>query len=211
MKQELQRIEVALQLLNRHDTVQEPSSGSESQAAPVSTSSKRALSFELLSSAHSQARSVESVRVQPFPLRQDPEPPLAEQATLTQPPGDPELLPGDDAIRVNNLLQELEAVVESWSVELDETLAQIRSLYLEGPIVEGWLESQTAQTGYRLCGLDAEGQSWSYPCPPEQLLSVSLAIARYQKLRQLLHRKQHLENRFSHLAHTLSELRDQLP
>jgi hypothetical protein len=62
---------------------------------------------------------------------------------------------------------------------------------------------ESPRTGYRLCGLDAAGQTWSRPCPPDQVASVSLAIARYQKLRQLLTRKQDLETRLSQLAETL--------
>jgi hypothetical protein len=46
---------------------------------------------------------------------------------------------------------------------------------------------------YRLCGVDASGQQWSYPCPLDQLPSVSMAIARYQKLQQLLQQKHKLE------------------
>lgn len=47
---------------------------------------------------------------------------------------------------------------------------------------------------YRLCGLDESGQQWSYPCPLDQLPNVSMAIARYQKLQQLLQQKQEIEN-----------------
>ncbi|HEY9653359.1 MAG TPA: hypothetical protein V6C95_22050, partial [Coleofasciculaceae cyanobacterium] len=62
---------------------------------------------------------------------------------------------------------------------------------------------ETPRTGYRLCGLDGAGQFWSRPCPADQVPSVSLAIARHQKLRQLLSRKQDLETRLSQLAETL--------
>ena len=48
---------------------------------------------------------------------------------------------------------------------------------------------------YRLCGLDASGKQWSYPCPLDQLSSVSIAIARYQQLQQLLQQKQELDRR----------------
>ena len=41
------------------------------------------------------------------------------------------------------------------------------------------------------------------PVPPEQVPSVSMAIARYQQLRQLLERKQKLESRLNQLAETL--------
>ncbi|NEO26716.1 MAG: hypothetical protein F6K03_07415 [Kamptonema sp. SIO4C4] len=124
-----------------------------------------------------------------------------------------------------NILKEIEEVIVGWQKELKQVLIKIQDLYLEGPIVDGWLESQTAEgtkrlpqaantvqpawdgpgprPGYRLCGLDEQGRLWSKPCPPEQVASVSVAIARYQKLRQLLKQKQLLENRLSRIAETL--------
>jgi hypothetical protein len=150
-----------------------------------------------------------------------------------------------------NLLKEMEAIVISWQEELQQVLRQIQDLYLEGPIVDGWLESyahqegeapafrhadvdclmdyvekmrgstppepisspssaETSQpgqdansAGYRLCGLNEDGQLWFRHCPAEQVPSVSLAIARYQRLRVLLSRKQDLETRLSQLAETL--------
>ncbi|MBU7584225.1 MAG: hypothetical protein KAF91_15140 [Nostoc sp. TH1S01] len=139
-----------------------------------------------------------------------------------------------------NLLQEIQIHVAGWQQELQNILQQIQDLYLEGPIVNGWLESnpkepeqpgtatlrhaevdrlinyveelcttgakdahQFSRTGYRLCGLDGSGKVWSRPCPPDQVATVSMAIARHQKLRQLLGRKQYLETRLSQLAETL--------
>lgn len=138
-----------------------------------------------------------------------------------------------------NLLQEIEEIVARWQTELQTIVRQIQDIYIEGPIVDGWLEShardaqeapgtvrpttvdrlmdyvaeewqaegdvtlESPRTGYRLCGLDASGQFWARPCPADQVVSVSLAIARHQKLRQLLSRKQELETRLSQLAETL--------
>ncbi|OUL23137.1 hypothetical protein BV372_30250 [Nostoc sp. T09] len=139
-----------------------------------------------------------------------------------------------------NLLKEIQDHVAGWEKELQKILKQIQDIYLEGPIVNGWLESNpketdqggkatlrhaevdrlmdyveeicaagakvsydSAGTGYRLCGLDASGKVWTRPCPPDQVPAVSMAIARYQKLRQLLGRKQYLETRLSQLAETL--------
>ncbi|MCW6035312.1 hypothetical protein K4A83_03355 [Spirulina subsalsa FACHB-351] len=115
-----------------------------------------------------------------------------------------------------NLLKEIEEIVVGWQRELKQILVQIQDLYLEGPIVDGWLESHQGQDslsspapdlgsrpGYRLCGLDEKGRLWTKPCPADQVASVSMAIARYQKLRQLLKKKQSLENRLSSLAETL--------
>ncbi|MCC5657396.1 hypothetical protein LC608_10440 [Nostoc sp. XA010] len=139
-----------------------------------------------------------------------------------------------------NLLQEIQETVAGWQIELQNILKQIQDIYLEGPIVNGWLESnptepeaggtatlrhaevdrlmnyveeicatggkvsyQSSITGYRLCGVDDTGKVWSRPCPADQIPNVSMAIARYQKLRQLLGRKQSLETRLSQLAQTL--------
>lgn len=106
-------------------------------------------------------------------------------------------------------------------IHIQQIVQQIKALYQEGPIVDGWLESQSQNSspevmtidyikqtytfdqsevtcesprpGYRLCGVDTFGQKWFYPCPMEQLPSVSIAIARYQKLQYLLARKRSLE------------------
>ena len=140
-----------------------------------------------------------------------------------------------------NVLQEIQEIARGWQTELHKILRQIQDLYLQGPIVNGWLESHTIKpqpeatatlrhaevdrlmdyveeicaaqeaqppsdsnrAGYRLCGLDDSGEVWSRPCPPEQVPGVSMAIARYQQLRQYLDRKQKLENRLNQLAETL--------
>ncbi len=136
-----------------------------------------------------------------------------------------------------NLLKDIEAIVERWQKELQKVVRQIQDIYLEGPIVDGWLEShnrrpeegssevrkaqtdrlmdyveelldanityETPRPGYRLCGLDESGQLWSKLCPPAEVPNVSVAIARYQKLRLLLSRKKELETRLGNLSETL--------
>lgn len=139
-----------------------------------------------------------------------------------------------------NILQDIQEHIASWQRELQTILQQIQEIYLQGPIVNGWLESRVQEverggtatlrhgevdrimeyveqicahsgtesqpsprTGYHLCGLDAAGKVWSRACSADELPIVSLAIARYQKLRQLLGRKQYLETRLSQLAETL--------
>jgi hypothetical protein len=140
-----------------------------------------------------------------------------------------------------NILHDIEEIVTGWQVELQNILHQIQNIYLEGPIVNGWLESNPPEpeqggggtatlrhgeidrlmdyveeiceqgekadplprNGYRLCGVDAGGKTWSRPCPPAQIPSVSMAIARYQRLRHLLGRKQSLETRLNQLAESL--------
>lgn len=59
---------------------------------------------------------------------------------------------------------------------------------------------ETPRSAYRLCGVHPSGQNWSYPCPLDQLASVSIAIARYEKLVQLLERRQAVKTRLSELA-----------
>lgn len=123
----------------------------------------------------------------------------------------------------------------TFTQDLQQVIQQIESLYREGPIVDGWLESYACESTpsndngavdmatpleyvkaagslkqdqviceaprscYRLNGISSTGQQWSYPCPIEQLPSVSLAIARYKKLLQLLDRKQDLETHLKSL------------
>lgn len=66
------------------------------------------------------------------------------------------------------------------------------------------------RTSYRLCGLDPDGKMWSRPCPSEQVPYVSLAIARYQKLRTLLSKKQNLDHRLTRLVESLTMLHGQI-
>ena len=119
----------------------------------------------------------------------------------------------------------LKTDVATDKAQLREVVRQVEDLYLEGPIVDGWLESypgtseprivtlsnestnvyrfekgiacEPLRPNYRLCGLNASGQKWSHPCPLEQLPSVSMAIGRYQRLLQLLEYKQYLETRLA--------------
>jgi hypothetical protein len=184
--------------------------------------------------------------VQPFPAGKTP----AEAPALPK-AKPPSFSSHRHAVNPNlavGMLKELETIVVKWQLELEQTVLEIQALYLEGPIVDGWLEShpygspqvmqpigtvmlrhaeidrlmeyveeicrvpqildmgEIPRTGYRLCGLDADGQMWSRPCPPQQVPYVSLAIARYQKLRILLAKKQTLETRFNHLIQNLTML-----
>lgn len=162
-----------------------------------------------------------------------------------------------------SLLKDIEATVVAWQLELEQITLQIQAVYADGPIVEGWLESQASHvqshpsassadvatlrhgevdrlidyveaicnsnqvpqnqaqpsvqtseespcTAYRLCGLDADGRLWSRSCPTQQVPYVSLAIARYQKLRILLSQKQNLENRLNQLIQSLTVLSGQI-
>ena len=251
MKPELKRIEATLGQLNLGEdshSVNEPqlfcarsSSGQPDYAQP-----RKALGDPSRSTSSSPV--LGAIPVQAFPVEGNPK-------TLSLPRSKPPVFSShrhaaNPSLAVN-LLQEIEAKVTVWQQDLEQILQQIRSLYEEGPIVEGWLESyspgtpQMAQpdrgatlrhaevdrlmdyieeicsakltppeeaigTHYRLCGLDAEGQLWSRSCPAQQIPYVSLAIARYQKLRILLDKKQTLENRLQQLVQTLTLLHSQL-
>ncbi|MFQ4136864.1 hypothetical protein PGN35_011145 [Nodosilinea sp. PGN35] len=154
------------------------------------------------------------------------------------------------------VLQDIQMAVEAWHQDLKQTIHRIQALYMEGPIVDGWLEavdeqpSQAAaldaallrhgdpqalsgyveqlcqsfesaaepaapstelgRPGYRLCSLDSDGQVQHFPCPPDQLSTISLAIARHQKLRQLLDHKHFLEAKLKRTVEVMTTSRDTL-
>ncbi len=147
----------------------------------------------------------------------------------------------------STLLNEMLTLVEALQTEFAQITLQIQNLYLDGPIIDGWLESnapsQSVETiafrhaditqlinfveqlqsgkiapqqislqgaAYRICGLNADGQLWHYPCPPEQVPAVSVAIARHHQLRQLRTRQQSLEERLAQFSENLVRLHSQL-
>lgn len=231
MKPELQRIESTLSQLAQDDST--PSTAVASPMdSPESNSSD---------SAKGKEPSF-SISVTPFPAQKQqgktPSLPKLKSASFSE-----HRHSANPALAMN-LLKEIEEIVSGWQNQLHTIVRQIQDIYMDGPIVEGWLESHARQpeadqgvrraevdhlmdyvtqpwhqpegdetvtcesprAGYRLCGLDADGQFWVRTCPADQVPSVSLAIARYQKLRQLLSRKSDLETRLSQLAETLAVL-----
>ncbi|NJN29818.1 MAG: hypothetical protein HC824_04715, partial [Synechococcales cyanobacterium RM1_1_8] len=108
------------------------------------------------------------------------------------------------------LLQDIGKEVVAWQQALQQIHQQIQSLYQEGPIIDGWLEKPATAGEYHLCGLDREGRGWRRTCPAEEIHGVSLAIARYRKLRPLLDEKQRLDHRIQRLSETLTVLRGHL-
>jgi hypothetical protein len=232
-----------------------PSNGNKSankSAASKSATSKSAtkLKKSSLSPRSSKATPGSVETVQPFSVQNTGQevPPLPK-------PKPPSFSSHRHAANPNlavGLLKEIETVVVRWQLDLEQTVLEIQALYLEGPIVDGWLEShpygspqvmqpigtatlrhaeidrlmdyveeicrvpqtldldEVPRTSYRLCGLDADGQLWSRPCPSQQVPYVSLAIARYQKLRILLAKKQTLESRLTQLVQTLTILHSQM-
>ncbi|MBE9178349.1 hypothetical protein IQ268_07075 [Oculatella sp. LEGE 06141] len=254
MKRGLERIEATLSQLNSprgaaSSAPPVPPPRSTPPPAPQAAAARgETCSFKVGNSAQStnRPRVTEATdTVQPFPVQEDwPKSPNLPKFKL------PSFSNHRHAANPNlaiGLLREIEEVVVRWQTELQQVMLQIQALYLEGPIVDGWLEShrhtsspaqsaatgtlrhaeiahlmeyvqdlcsqpqgetpapteEASRAGYRLCGLDTDGQLWCRPCPTEQLPYVSLAIARYQKLRQLLARRQLLETKLSQLAKTL--------
>ncbi|MBD2094154.1 hypothetical protein H6F90_03180 [Trichocoleus sp. FACHB-591] len=229
MNPDLQRIEATLHQLK----------GPAAAPGQPASSGNRAYSFTVGSKPQSGAPSQAAIAVQPFPADHDKTPSLPR---LKVPNFTSHRHAANPALALN-LLKEIEGTASGWYTALNQVVQQIQELYLEGPIVDGWLEShprkpeagseetagvqpaevdslmsyvaelcdmpqtnvtcESPQPGYQLCGLDGDGKVWSKPCPPEQVASVGLAIARHQRLRQLLARKRQLEARLGRLAKTL--------
>ncbi|MEL7329692.1 MAG: hypothetical protein AAGJ69_07605 [Cyanobacteria bacterium J06559_1] len=63
---------------------------------------------------------------------------------------------------------------------------------------------------YRLCCLSEDGSVRSQPCPPAQMASVSTAIARYQKFKQLMVQKDALERKLQLTVDELTGIRARL-
>ena len=267
MKTGIKRIEQTLRTLeqpvsdnglisNRLDPTISPSSTdlpSRSSKANLSPDYRTtpSLSFDILSAKapHSpldQKANFENRddRVQKFPKLelQDIHLPKPKSVTLT-----PHRNAPNPALAAS-LLQDMLAIVTSWQQELATIVQTIQNIYLEGAILDGWLESlgtesqpdetqafrhadisqlmsfvEKLQTGkiqpqaihaapsnYRLCGINPDGQLWSYPCPSDQVPAVSMAIARHHKLRQLRIRQADLETRLTRFSEDLVRLHSQL-
>ena len=211
MKADLNKILAALQQLEQNPNV--------SKSRPLATSNlDNTLSITSETSKASQPDS--SAPIPPLqPNIQAPNLPIFNSSSENAPAEEPIVL----------------TTPPTFTQDLQQVIQQIESLYREGPIVDGWLESYACESTpsndngavdvatpleyvkaagslkqdqviceaprscYRLNGVSRTGQQWSYPCPIEQLPSVSLAIARYEKLLQLLDRKHDLETRLKSL------------
>lgn len=153
-----------------------------------------------------------TITVQPFSVQQEilkePSLPRVKQTQLSN------HRHGNNPHFALGILQDIATIVEEWQMDLEEIQSQIQGVYLEGPIIDGWLEAEATLDGqvqgYRLCGLDEQGRMWARPCPPDQLPSVSIAIARYQHLRQITAQKQAVEMRLKQLGEALAMVRSRL-
>jgi hypothetical protein len=242
MKAGIKRIEATLHDLDNRDDSENSSTKQPpfSFRISVGTQESKEATLSTTESEHQETEEdlLHHVSVQTFPASE------GEGKTPTLPkfknPNFTSHRNGANPALAMNLLQEIQVDVAKWHTELQKIVRRIQDIYLEGPIVNGWLESHEREpeekgtatlrhgevdrlmdyveeicssqekepvsaprTGYRLCALDSAGKVWTRSCPPEQVASVSMAIARYQKLRQLLGRKQYLETKLGQLAETL--------
>jgi len=204
MKPNLKRIEASVSSLRTVNIV---------SATEPSAANNRTYSFEIRGAAqklNAPGQASDEGTLLP-PKNLEPEPNLAQDCSGKAPTlpkfKSPRFSSHENSTKLalgTNLLSKMPTDVAACKAELQQIVRQIQDLYQAGPIVDGWLEfppgevtCESPQAGYRLCGLDATGKMWSHPCPPEQLPSVSIAIARYQQLKQLLERKQHIETLLS--------------
>ena len=237
MKTGIKRIE---QTLNRlQQTLPDPAPDREGPSrSSLPSGPTIALSFDL-----------KSARPAPTPIISE-QPPTSQNLHLPK-PKTVSLSPHRNAANPalsRVILQDLIAIVETWQTELTTIVTQIQNLYLDGPIIDGWLESTGSTTpvetvafrhadisqlvdfveqlqagtvtpdristqggsAYRLCGLNADGQLWHYPCPADQIPAVSVAIARHHQLRQLRTRQSDLEDRLAQFSENLVMLHSKL-
>lgn len=250
-------------MANLSDSVDFPQSPPSAGSNPgVSSASSRPISFNI--AAESTIKSpgrITPAQVSPFPVQsqasQLPLLPRRKRPTFSRHRHD-----ANPALAVK-VLQDIQMAVDAWHSDLKQTVQRIQALYMEGPIVDGWLEAvddqpyspqaqaamdaallrhgdpqalagyvdrlcesldSQAESGpppglasppgkspnYRLCNLDSDGRLQAFPCPPEQLSTLSLAIARHQKLRQLIDHKQYLEAKLKRAVEVLTTSRDAL-
>lgn len=236
MKSDLKRIEATLQHLELISTASYPKLAATRKvnASPR----KRSYSFEICGAAQQRHHSGQQLSNSPeqnssevtlISTTSNPQPYPAQQSAYKEPmlpKFDSGTSPTDSNSNSASELLPDYTDVAACQAELQQIVHQIKALYVEGPIVDGWLESyqctpdqknatrcdeveqqidyvtysfeqgiscESPHAAYHLCGFDAGGQKWSRPCPLAQLPSVSIAIARYQYLQQLLKRKHYFE------------------
>ena len=155
------------------------------------------------------------------------------QLLTTQVPKFSHLRQDANPILAAHMLQEIYKMVTEWQQELQDIDRQNIDIAASGTVLAAWLESRTFKPGttgeaiptpyitvdaidltavnpnasYRLCGLDEYGELWTRPCSMAEILSVSQAIARYQQLKDLADRKQHVELHIRQVLEDLVHLR----
>jgi hypothetical protein len=130
----------------------------------------------------------------------------------TNPPPTPLMQEIEQVIQqIENLYQEgpiVDGWLESYPCEstlnndqrfVNDVVTPLEYVKAAGDLDRDKVICETPRSCYRLNGVSGTNQQWSYPCPIEQLPSVSIAIARYEKLIQLLDRKRELETQLEQL------------
>ena len=106
--------------------------------------------------------------------------------------------------------QAAQATLEEQASVLRHGDPQQVAAYIEKISQKAQADATLGGTQYRLCSLDADGQMQCQVCPPDQLGVISQAIARNQKLRQLVNQKQYLEAKLKRAAEALEVTRQTL-
>ena len=88
--------------------------------------------------------------------------------------------------------------------DADDLMAYIQRLDISPTVV---VKPVNADPQYRLCMIDQMGKVQSRPCPSEQVPAVSIAIARHQKLRQIIARKQQIEQQLQFTTDALTDVK----
>ncbi|NEQ51352.1 MAG: hypothetical protein F6K11_14630 [Leptolyngbya sp. SIO3F4] len=71
-------------------------------------------------------------------------------------------------------------------------------------------EKRQNTSQYYLCQLDSSGQIQAEPCPSEQVPLLSMAIARYRRLNQLITQKQEIETKLQTVVDALGNIQQVL-
>ncbi|NHC35890.1 hypothetical protein [Scytonema millei] len=201
MKQALQRIHATLdQLETLKQSTTEPS--------PVTD---RPLSFQILPVAPKVDLPPPSAESERPHSPQSPQLPQFSTSSVEPSPTTTiqvERSPSAPIVDLERIAQRIQAlyyegpIVDAWidsyptAPESDD---EIEEIVFERPDLlttdsSGSLDRSLSPTSYRVCGFDASGEQWSYPCPLDQLLELSVAIARYHKIQELLAQKRQLES-----------------
>ncbi|HEY9880594.1 MAG TPA: hypothetical protein V6D29_19205 [Leptolyngbyaceae cyanobacterium] len=125
------------------DSTYRPPSKAVTDAATSASAKRQAYSFEIVSKpSHEQVNlGVKTVRSYPLPptASQLPMLPRKKRAALSSHRHD-----ANPALAMK-VLRDIQEAVEGWHQNLRQVLLDIQAIYMEGPMVEGWLE--TVQPG----------------------------------------------------------------
>lgn len=88
---------------------------------------------------------------------------------------------------------------------LESSMLEQQADHAVEPQVHQTTETQNAASRYYLCQLDSSGQIQAEQCPPEQVPVLSMAIARYRRLNQLIKHKQKIESKLQAIVDILGD------